>query len=103
MIDTSVWKPFKVSDIFITKKHGSELQTPTGAAMSKKNLEDGDTPRVTVSNFNNGITGYYADSDNKNRTLHIQTNYQVRFLLNLNLHFLPHQMVNLIGIIWNPI
>lgn len=66
MIDTSVWKPFKVSDIFITKKHGSELQTPTGAAMSKKDLEDGDTPRVTVSNFNNGITGYYADSDNKN-------------------------------------
>jgi hypothetical protein len=66
MIDTSAWKPFKVSDIFITKKHGSELQTPTGAAMSKKDLEDGDTPRVTVSNFNNGITGYYADSDNKN-------------------------------------
>ena len=29
-------------------------------------LEDGDTPRVTVSNYNNGITGYYADSDNKN-------------------------------------
>ena len=66
MIDTSNWKPFKVSDIFITEKHGSGLQTPTGAMMSKKDLEDGDTPRVTVSNYNNGVTGYYADSDNKN-------------------------------------
>ena len=66
MIDTSNWKPFKVSDIFITEKHGSGLQTPTGAMMSKKDLEDGDIPRVTVSNYNNGITGYYADSDNKN-------------------------------------
>lgn len=66
MINTSNWKPFKVSDIFITEKHGSRLQTPTGAVMSKKDLEDGNTPRVTVSNFNNGITGYYADSDNKN-------------------------------------
>ena len=66
MINTSNWKPFKVSDIFVTEKHGLGLQTPTGAMMSKKDLEDGDTPRVTVSNYNNGITGYYADSDNKN-------------------------------------
>lgn len=66
MIDTSTWTKFKVSDIFVTKKHGSSLQVPTGAMMSKKDLEDGDTPRVTVSNYNNGITGYYADSDNKN-------------------------------------
>ena len=34
--------------------------------MSKKDLVDGDIPRVTVSNFNNGITGYYANSDDKN-------------------------------------
>jgi len=66
MIDTSTWTKFKVSDIFVTEKHGSSLQVPTGAMMSKKDLEDGDTPRVTVSNYNNGITGYYADSDNKN-------------------------------------
>lgn len=66
MIDTSNWKPFKVSDIFITEKHGLLLQTPTGAMMSKKDFEDGDIPRVTVSNYNNGISGYYADSDNKN-------------------------------------
>jgi len=66
MIDTSTWTKFKVSDIFVTEKHGSSLQVPTGAMMSKKDLEDGDTPRVTVSNYNNGITGYYADSNNKN-------------------------------------
>ena len=66
MIDINSWKEFKVSDVFITEKHGSSLQTPTGAMMSKKDLQDGDIPRVTVSNFNNGITGYYANSDNKN-------------------------------------
>ncbi len=66
MIDTSTWTKFKVSDIFVTEKHGSSLQVPTGAMMSKKDLADGDIPRVTVSNFNNGITGYYADSDDKN-------------------------------------
>ena len=61
-----MWKKFKVSDVFVTEKHGSGLQVPTGAMMSKKDLKDGDIPRVTVSNFNNGITGYYADSDNEN-------------------------------------
>ena len=66
MINTDNWKSFKVSDIFITEKHGSKIQTPTGAMMKKKELQDGNTPRVTVSNYNNGITGYYADSDNKN-------------------------------------
>ena len=66
MIDTSTWKKFKVSDIFVTEKHGSGLQVPTGAMMSKKDLVDGDIPRVTVSNFNNGITGYYANSDDNN-------------------------------------
>ena len=66
MIDTSTWTKFRVSDIFVTEKHGSGLQVPTGAMMPKKDLECGDIPRVTVSNFNNGITGYYADSDDKN-------------------------------------
>lgn len=65
-IDISSWMPFKVSDIFVTEKHGTNLQVPTGAMMSKKNLEDGNIPRVTVSNYNNGITGYYSDSNNKN-------------------------------------
>ena len=66
MIDTSRWKSFKVSDIFVTEKHGAALQVPTGAMMSKRDLKEGNIPRVTVSNFNNGITGYYANSNDKN-------------------------------------
>lgn len=66
LIDTSVWKEFTVPEVFITEQHGKSLKVPTGAMMSKKDLIDGDIPRVTVSNFNNGITGYYADSDDKN-------------------------------------
>lgn len=66
MIDTSMWKEFTVPEVFITEKHGKSLQVPTGAMMSKKDLVEGDIPRVTVSNFNNGITGYYADSADKN-------------------------------------
>ena len=66
MIDVGAWKEFTVSELFITEQHGSSLQVPTGAMMPKKDLINGDIPRVTVSNFNNGITGYYADSDDKN-------------------------------------
>ena len=66
MIDTSEWKLFRVSDIFITEERGSGVQVPTGALMPKKDLEEGNLPRVTVSNYNNGIIGYYADCDDKN-------------------------------------
>ena len=65
-IDTSNWKEFKISDVFVTEKHGKGRQVPTGAMIAKKDLEDGSTPRITVSNFNNGITGYYSDIDDKN-------------------------------------
>lgn len=66
MIDTNKWKEFTISELFITEKHGRYLQVPTGAAIPKKDLCEGDIPRVTVSNFNNGITGYYKNSNNKN-------------------------------------
>lgn len=65
MIDTRNWREFKISDIFITNKRGKVLKVPTGATVSKNKLKDGTIPRVTVSNFNNGITGYYANSDDK--------------------------------------
>lgn len=65
-IDVSGWKEFKISELFITEKNGSSIQVPTGAMISKRDLEDGNIPRVTVSNFNNGITGYYKDVENKN-------------------------------------
>ena len=65
-IDVSGWKEFKISELFITEKNGSSIQVPTGAMISKRDLEDGNIPRVTVSNFNNGIAGYYKDVENKN-------------------------------------
>lgn len=60
------WKSFYISEIFYTEKNGKNIQVPTGAMISKKLLEDGTTPRVTVSNFNNGIIGYYSDLSDKN-------------------------------------
>ena len=60
------WKSFYISEIFYTEKNGKNIQVPTGAMISKKLLKDGTTPRVTVSNFNNGITGYYSDLSDKN-------------------------------------
>lgn len=60
------WKTFSISEIFQTEQSGKNIQVPTGAMVSKRFLKDGSTPRVTVSNFNNGITGYYSDIDDKN-------------------------------------
>ena len=65
-INVSNWENFYISEIFFTEKNGKNIQVPTGAMISKKMLEDGETPRVTVSNFNNGITGYYSDINDKN-------------------------------------
>lgn len=63
--DSSVWKSFHVSDIFYTEIKNGKLQTPTGAWMAQKDLIEGDIPRITVSGFNNGVTGYYGQSDNQ--------------------------------------
>lgn len=60
------WKTFSISEIFQTEQSGKNIQVPTGAMVSKRFLKDGSTPRVTVSNFNNGITGFYSDIDDKN-------------------------------------
>ena len=65
-IDTSCWKEYRVDELFYTEKQGKNVQVPTGAMMAKKSLKEGLIPRVTVSNYNNGITGYYAESDDAN-------------------------------------
>lgn len=65
-IDISNWGEFLISDIFQTEATGNSLQVPTGAMMARKDLYEGIVPRITVSNFNNGITGYYAESTHKN-------------------------------------
>ena len=59
LIDTRGWKEYRIYEIFQTEKQGQTVQVPTGAMISKKQLTDGSTPRVTVSNYNNGITGNF--------------------------------------------
>lgn len=59
-IDTSEWKEFRIKDLFETQKKGNKLQVPTGAsARTEDLLEDGATPRITVTGSNNGIFGFY--------------------------------------------
>lgn len=60
------WETYSISEIFQTEQTGKKIQVPTGATVYKRFLKEGSTPRVTVSNFNNGITGYYSDIDYKN-------------------------------------
>lgn len=61
-IDLRNWKEFKISDIFITNYIGNKLQVPTGASVKKKNLIEGDIPRITVTGLNNGVFGYYQEN-----------------------------------------
>lgn len=59
-IDTSEWKEFRIKDLFETQKKGNKLQVPTGASVPVQDLlEDGETPRITVTGSNNGIFGFY--------------------------------------------
>lgn len=59
-IDTSRWASFQVASLFITNRERGKLHVPTGASVPRKELsEDGDTPRITVSGFNNGVIGSY--------------------------------------------
>lgn len=59
-IDTSGWKEFRIKDLFETQKKGNKLQVPTGASVPVQDLlEDGETPRITVTGSNNGIFGFY--------------------------------------------
>lgn len=58
-IDVSHWKPFKIHEIFETINIGKRLQMPTGANVKRTELVDGEIPRITVTNVNNGIIGFY--------------------------------------------
>lgn len=50
-LDVSGWKKFKITDIF---------DIGTGACVKKQNLIDGELPRISVTNLNNGIQGKYS-------------------------------------------
>lgn len=62
-IDISRWKDFEIKELFITEKKGE--QVPTGYSIPKRYLKEGNTPRISATNINNGILGYYEDIDNK--------------------------------------
>lgn len=81
-IDISKWKSYKVSDIFETIKKGKQLQVPTGANIPTKELsEDGTTPRITVTGFNNGIYGYFDYNGTKPSDYRVFNNFiSVSFL-----------------------
>ena len=60
-IDTTQWKEYSISDLFVTEKVGNKIQVPTGSYIEKKLLKEGETPRITVTGVNNGISGYFED------------------------------------------
>jgi hypothetical protein len=62
-INVSEWHDFKISDIFMTIEDKG-IQVPTGASLKRSELEDGDIPRISVTNFDNGVAGYYAEISN---------------------------------------
>ena len=79
-IDTSSWGNFLISDVFETNKKGKSIQVPTGANIQKKDLNEGTTPRITVTSVNNGIFGYYADIPNSNNYRIYENFISVSFL-----------------------
>lgn len=66
LIDTTNWKFFAIKDLFTTIEERKILQVPTGANVNKKDLKEGEIPRITVTQFNNGISGYYSMIENDN-------------------------------------
>lgn len=62
-MNTSKWKEFRVGDLFETIKDGK--QVPTGSVISVRDLTEGDIPRVTVTDKNNGVIGCYAVDNDK--------------------------------------
>ena len=105
-IDISNWEEFKISDVFITQKIGKILHVPTGANVAKKDLVEGDIPRITVTGTNNGIYGYFKE-DEKNSNYRVYENFiSVSFLgtvfyqenkasLDMKVHCLKPQNVSL--------
>jgi hypothetical protein len=66
-LDKKSWKTFKIEEIFETFKGSNGIQTHTGAYIPKKNLLDGNTPRITVRDTNNGVDGFYNSNDKNYR------------------------------------
>ena len=65
-LNEKIWRPFFIKDLFVTIRNG--LQVPTGAHVSKENLREGKTPRITVTSNNNGVCGFYSSTDKNYKT-----------------------------------
>ena len=66
-ISCDCWKEFYVKDLFITNQRGNEINVPTGSMVKRRDLEDGNTPRITVTGIDNGIVGYYNSNSSEYR------------------------------------
>lgn len=55
--DTSKWGEFRVKEIF---------QIETGTCVKKEHLQQGKIPRISVKGLNNGIQGYFKNTNAKN-------------------------------------
>ena len=64
------WKGFKVADLFEINKG----KVPTGANVPVQDLVDGTLPRITVTNINNGISGYFNYIGKNPQNYRIPTN-----------------------------
>lgn len=76
------WKTFKIYEIFETESKGNKKQIPTGCYVPKRDLkENGNIPRITVTDLNNGVFGYYDYIGNKPNDYRVFTNFiSVSFL-----------------------
>lgn len=79
-IDTQQWLDYSVKDLFVTEQKGGKFQVPTGSYVDKKQLREGETPRITVTGMNNGVYGYF-DCNPKNKDYRTFENFiSVSFL-----------------------
>ncbi len=62
------WKDFYIKDIFYTFDGTNGIQTPTGSYIKKSELVDGDIPRITVRDTNNGIDSFCTSNSKDFRT-----------------------------------
>ncbi len=65
IIDISSWKPFRYDNIFIVKK---------GKRLTKADMDDGETPFISATASNNGITNY-IDAEPQHEGNTITVNY----------------------------
>lgn len=79
-IDTTQWKEYSISDLFITEVVGRKIQVPTGSYIERKSLKEGETPRITVTGINNGICGYFEDLTNNSNYRVFENFISVSFL-----------------------